>query len=115
MMAKPLLEVVGVSKSFANLKVLDDITFNLQRGEIVGLAGRRGSGKSTLLHALGGILKPSRGDIYLEGRRMRFTTPDKAVQQGIAIIPQTPRVVEQGSFCKNSTYPPVSSASLSAI
>lgn len=101
MMAKPLLEVAGVSKSFANLKVLDDITFNLQRGEIVGLAGRRGSGKSALLHVLGGILKPSRGAIYLEGRRMRFATPDKAVQQGIAIIPQTPRVVEQLSVLQN--------------
>ena len=100
-MAEPLLKVVGVSKSFGNLKVLDNITFALQRGEILGLVGRRGSGKSTLLHVLGGVVRPSTGAIYLDGRKTRFTTPDQAHHQGVELIPQTPRVVEQLSVLQN--------------
>ena len=100
-MAEPLLKVVGVSKSFGNLTVLDDITFALQRGEILGLVGRRGSGKSTLLNVLGGVVRPSAGAIFLNGDKTRFTTPDQAHRQGVELIPQAPKVVEQLSVLQN--------------
>ncbi len=100
-MAKPLLTVRNVSKSFGNLKVLDDVAFALHRGEILGLVGRRGSGKSTLLHVLGGVLRPSTGEIYLDGREIRFSTRDQAHHHGVELVPQSPRVVVQLSVLQN--------------
>ncbi len=100
-MAHPLLQVQNLSKSFGNLKVLDDITFTLQRGEILGLVGRRGAGKSTLLHVLGGVVRPSGGVVYLDGSQARFTTPDQAHRHGVELIPQVPRLVEQLDVLQN--------------
>ncbi len=100
-MSKPLLQVAALSKTFGNLKVLDEITFTLQRGEILGLVGRRGSGKSTLLHVLGGVIPPSGGEIYLEGDRIRFATPDEAHRHGVELVPQVPHLVEQLNVLQN--------------
>ncbi|NOX60674.1 MAG: ATP-binding cassette domain-containing protein [Chloroflexi bacterium] len=100
-MSKPLLQVLGLSKSYDNLKVLDHITFTLQRGEILGLVGRRGSGKTTLLHLLGGVSRPSGGAIRLEGRAVRFATPDQAHRDGVELVPQGPQIVEQLNVLQN--------------
>lgn len=96
-----LLQVLGLSKSYDNLKVLDNITFGLDRGEILGLVGRRGSGKSTLLHVLGGISPPSAGTIRLDGHDVRFATPDQAHRAGIELVPQESQVVAQLSILQN--------------
>ncbi len=100
-MSNPLLQVNGISKSYANLKVLDNITFALQRGEILGLVGRRGSGKSTLLHLMGGVTRASEGTIFLEERKIQFLTPDQAHRQGVELVPQVPHIVEQLNVLEN--------------
>lgn len=100
-MSETLLQVQSLSKFYGNLKVLDDITFKVARGEIVGLVGRRGAGKSTLLHLLGGAATPSGGVIQLKGRAVHLSTSGQARQQGIELVYQTPQLVEQLNIIEN--------------
>src|SRR5215471_17596727 len=53
--AEPVVEARHVSKSFGNVRVLDDVNFEIRRGEMVGLIGASGSGKSTLIRAIAGL------------------------------------------------------------
>ena len=62
-----LLEVANLGKSFGSLKVLDNVSFSLRRGERLALIGPSGSGKSTCLRAINFLEPPSEGDIRLEG------------------------------------------------
>ena len=62
-----LLEVSHVSKSYGNNRVLDDITFNITKGKIVGLLGPNGSGKTTLIKLINDLLKEDSGTIKVEG------------------------------------------------
>lgn len=62
-----VLECVGLGKKFGEKTALDDVTFSLQKGRIVGLLGPNGSGKTTLLKIANGLLQPSRGTILIDG------------------------------------------------
>ena len=62
-----LLEVSHVSKSYGNNRVLDDVTFNITKGKIVGLSGPNGSGKTTLIKLINDLLKEDSGSIKVEG------------------------------------------------
>ena len=62
-----LLEVSHVSKSYGNNRVLDDVTFNITKGKIVGLLGTNGSGKTTLIKLINDLLKEDSGTIKVEG------------------------------------------------
>ena len=62
-----LLEVSHVSKSYGNNRVLDDVTFNIAKGKIVGLLGPNGSGKTTLIKLINDLLKEDSGTIKVEG------------------------------------------------
>ena len=73
-MSEPLLRVQSLTKTFGNLKVLDNVTFELHHGEILGLVGRRGAGKSTLLHLIGGANQPSQGKIIFRGQPRHFSS-----------------------------------------
>ncbi|MBC8330989.1 MAG: ATP-binding cassette domain-containing protein [Anaerolineae bacterium] len=100
-MSEFLLEVQSLSKSYGNLKVLDDITFALKRGEIVGLVGRRGAGKSSLLHLLGGASQATSGKIILQGQSVRFSSYRQARQNGVELVFQVPHLVEQFDIVQN--------------
>jgi len=63
----PLLSVQGLGKSYHGRTVLQDIDFDVQRGEVIGLIGRSGSGKSTLLRCLNYLERPDQGEIRLAG------------------------------------------------
>jgi len=66
-----ILEVKNLSKSYGKgdmeVKALNDISFKIQKGEFVAIIGPSGSGKSTLLHILGGVDKPTKGKVYIDG------------------------------------------------
>jgi ABC-2 type transport system ATP-binding protein len=66
--AVPLLEVRGLSVEFKKRRVLEDVSFALQPGEIFGLLGPNGSGKSTTFHVLTGVLRPRAGEVRFEGQ-----------------------------------------------
>lgn len=62
-----MLEIKGISKSFHKNKVLEDVSLNVQRGEIHGLIGENSAGKTTLIKCVMGIYKPEKGEILLDG------------------------------------------------
>ncbi len=91
--AETILAVVGVSKAFSSpdgspLPVLDNISLELKRGEIVALLGKSGSGKSTLLRCIAGLIAPSSGEITYRGVPLTGANPGVAmVFQSFALLP----------------------------
>lgn len=69
-----LLEVSHITKSYGNNKVLDDVTFNISKGKIVGLLGPNGSGKTTLIKLINDLLKEDSGSIKVEGLELGVET-----------------------------------------
>jgi len=73
-----------VSRSFAGVHALRDVTLELERGEIVGLIGPNGAGKSTLVNVLSGFDRPSSGTVELEGRDITRWKPSRRGRAGLA-------------------------------
>ena len=67
---EPMLELKNVSMSFQDRRILDDVSLQVQRGEILVVIGPSGSGKSTLLRLMIGLLKPDSGQIWVDGREI---------------------------------------------
>src|SRR3972149_2977774 len=97
-----MMEVKNISKNFGTVRALNNVSFNLERGKILGLVGDNGAGKSTLLKILSGDLQPSGGEIYLEGKRTRFKSPADAMKIGIAIAYQFLELVDSATVCATS-------------
>jgi iron complex transport system ATP-binding protein len=74
-------------KGSRTLSVLDSVSMDIRRGQIVGILGPNGSGKTTLLRLLNGSRQPSTGDVLLEGTSLRHLSR-RAVAQRIAVVPQ---------------------------
>jgi ABC-type sugar transport system ATPase subunit len=92
----PPLTVLGVralSKRYPGTLALDRVTLDLAMNEILGLAGHNGAGKSTLTRVLAGASKPDSGEIVLDGKSVRFRSPDDAKRHGIALVPQPLMIV----------------------
>jgi branched-chain amino acid transport system permease protein len=77
------LEVRGVTKRFGGLTVLHEVTFNVRRGEIVGLIGPNGAGKTTLFNIVTGFLEPTAGEVRYGGRRVSGRKPAGVAALGI--------------------------------
>jgi ABC-type sugar transport system ATPase subunit len=83
-----VLEVKNVYKAFGGLKALTDVSFNLRRGEIVGLVGDNAAGKSTLMKILTGLYHADQGKIFFDGREVFITKPRISKQLGIEMVYQ---------------------------
>ena len=77
-----MIEVVGVKKKFRRKKVLDNITFNVKKGEITALLGLNGVGKSTLLKIIMGLVKQDEGEVLFNGEKLNYKT-----YENIAFVP----------------------------
>lgn len=96
-----ILEVQGISKSFPGVKALDQVDFTIRKGEIHCLVGENGAGKSTFMKALAGLHPPDEGQILLEGRNVRFKSPNEALANGIILIHQELSLVSELSVAEN--------------
>ena len=76
-----LLEMRNISKDYPGVKVLDDISFSAEGGEVLALMGENGAGKSTLMKILMGIAQADRGEIFLEGNKEQFQSPKAAMDK----------------------------------
>lgn len=81
-------ELRGVSKYFARVIANKDISFSIQRGEVLALLGENGAGKSTIMKILYGLYKADEGQILKDGKEQRITSPKDAMSLGISMIQQ---------------------------
>jgi ABC-type sugar transport system ATPase subunit len=86
--AEPLLSIRKMTKRFGGLVAVNEVSWDVYPGEVVGLLGDNGAGKSTLIKCISGVHQPDEGEIYFEGRRSNFARPIDARQQGIETIYQ---------------------------
>jgi signal transduction histidine kinase len=91
---EPLLRVTNLSKRFGSFLALDNISFAMNSGEVLGVVGQRGAGKSTLLQMLFGAHPQTDGDISFRGSQITTLTPAGARQKGIEFVNQIPQIVE---------------------
>jgi ABC-type branched-subunit amino acid transport system ATPase component/predicted MFS family arabinose efflux permease len=84
---QPLLTCIGVDVAYDKVKVLFDVDFSVEEGEIVALLGTNGAGKSTLLKAISGLVDPSGGAIWFDGRDVTHLDPMSSTKLGIVQMP----------------------------
>jgi branched-chain amino acid transport system ATP-binding protein len=77
------LEVTDISKSFGGLKALRNISFDVSRGETVGIIGPNGAGKTTLFNVITGFIKPDQGEVLFAGRKLVGMRPDQICKIGL--------------------------------
>lgn len=87
-MADYLLELKGITKIFPGVKALDNVHFQLGKGEIHALMGENGAGKSTFIKVITGVHQPEAGEMFLNGKKVTFKNTTAAKEAGIAAIYQ---------------------------
>ncbi|MCB0003006.1 MAG: sugar ABC transporter ATP-binding protein, partial [Anaerolineae bacterium] len=83
-----ILTMTGISRAFPGVQALQDVDFNLRRGEIHALMGENGAGKSTLIKVLTGVEAPDTGVINLDGKEVQVKSPQHAQDLGISTVYQ---------------------------
>jgi ribose transport system ATP-binding protein len=83
-----IASIQKVSKSFPGVQALDEVSFDIYRGEIFGLIGENGAGKSTLVKILSGIYRKDRGQVLIQGKSAHLTCPADAQRYGLSFILQ---------------------------
>ena len=100
-MSEILLTMQHISKTYPGVQALDDVSLELNKGEVLALIGENGAGKSTLMKILSGSVTPSSGKIYLEGKEISFTGPRQALTAGISIMYQELNYLNELSIAEN--------------
>jgi fructose transport system ATP-binding protein len=86
---EPILKAHNLVKRYGRVTALDHCDFELMPGEILGVIGDNGAGKSTLIKALCGAVIPDQGEVFLDGKKVSFSSPIEARGQGIETVYQT--------------------------
>jgi rhamnose transport system ATP-binding protein len=97
----PILRAQNISKSFAGVRALQHVSFDVHPGEVHALVGENGAGKSTLIKILTGALQPDEGAIELDGHIVRHNSPAHARALGIAAIYQQPALFPDLTVAEN--------------
>jgi len=95
------LKFCNISMVFPGVKALDDISFRINRGEVVAFLGENGAGKSTLLKILNGDYHQTGGQIQIDGKTVSFQTPNDAIKAGISVIYQERQLAPYLSVAEN--------------
>jgi len=96
-----ILEVQNLCKSFSGVKVLENITFNLEKGEVHALMGENGAGKSTFMKILMGLLSADSGEIILDGEKIQPSNVHDMLKKGISMIHQEILMVPELTVAQN--------------
>ena len=96
-----LIEVQNITKEFPGVTALDDISFDLNEGEVHVLVGENGAGKSTLMKILSGVYTPTSGNIIIDGNSYSHLNPTLSQELGISIIYQELSVINELSIAEN--------------
>ena len=87
-----MLNVENINVYYGSIHAVKDITFNVEKGEIVTLIGANGAGKSTILNTISGLLRSKTGSVTFEGRPIGSLPPHKVLALGLAQVPEGRRV-----------------------
>ena len=90
----PLLQLAQVAKRFGTLVALENVSLQVEAGEVIGLVGRRGAGKSTVLQLIGGLHTPTSGDLIFNNQAVHLINPARAQALGITMVHQQPLLAE---------------------
>ncbi len=96
-----VLEVRNVTKTFPGVIANADVNIQLRRGEILALLGENGAGKSTLMNIIYGLYHQDQGEIFLNGREVRFASPREAIRSGIGMVHQHFQLVDVMTVAEN--------------
>lgn len=97
----PLLKVEGLTRRFAGIAAVEDVSFEADRGAITGLIGPNGSGKSTIIDCITGFLKPNAGRVLLGGHDLTEAPPETVASAGMVRTFQNVRIYERLSVLDN--------------
>jgi len=96
-----MLKVEGIHTQYGKIKVLKDVSFEINPGEIVGLIGTNGAGKSTFLKTISGLVRPTQGRITFMNQEVQGIAPEKIVHAGIAHVPEGRHVFARQTVMTN--------------
>jgi ABC-type branched-subunit amino acid transport system ATPase component len=105
----PVLRAEGVCAGYGGPPIIEDVSINVYAGKIAAVVGPNGAGKSTLLKALAGVLRPSRGEVFVRGAKTTGMAPEKLARRGLGYVPQVSNIfpdltvkenLEMGGFAR---------------
>jgi len=96
-----MLKIDNLTTHYGNIRALDNVSLNVNPGEIVALIGPNGAGKTTLLKTISGLIKPTAGNIYCRGNEITNLSPEKIAGIGIAHVPEGRHVFTELSVAEN--------------
>lgn len=98
---KPVLELRDVNTHYGPIHILRNVNVEIYPGEIVCLLGGNASGKTTTLRTILGMVKPSAGEIYLDGERIDGLSTQEIVRRGISMVPENRRLFKRMTVLEN--------------
>lgn len=96
-----IIECKKLSKDFGGLTAVNEVSFEVKRGQIFGIIGPNGAGKSTLFNLMSGFLKPTAGEVVFEGKSLAGIRPDKRYLMGLAMTFQLPQYFPELTVLEN--------------
>jgi len=100
-MTAPLLEVAGVTVRFGGLIAIDDVSFNVEAGELLGLIGPNGAGKTTMLRSITGVVRATAGKVTLRGESLDGLPIHQRIRRGLALSQQLVKPFRDFSVIEN--------------
>jgi ABC-type sugar transport system ATPase subunit len=97
----PVIEARNVSHSFGAVRALVDANITVNAGEVRAIVGDNGAGKSTLLKVLSGLVIPDKGDVFIDGKNVSFSSPVDALKSGIQTVYQDLALIDTMSATQN--------------
>lgn len=96
-----VLEARKITKTFPGVVANDSVSLTLHKGEILALLGENGAGKSTLMNVVYGLYHPDEGEVYVDGQRVRLSSPRDAIALGIGMVHQHFQLVQPMTVTEN--------------
>jgi len=96
-----VLQASGLSKSYRGRKVINEVSLELRRGEVVGLLGPNGAGKTTTFYIIVGLISPEGGRVHLSGKEITHLPMYQRARSGISYLPQEPSVFRKLTVLEN--------------
>lgn len=87
-MVEEIIKLVGITKRFPGVLANDNISLEINKGEIYAIVGENGAGKSTLMKTMYGLHEPTKGEVYIKGKKINHFNPSTAIDNGVGMVHQ---------------------------